>query len=111
MLGPEHTDTLSSLNQLGEMLQAQGKYGDAEEIHQRTLDRYQKTLKLEHAEALRSAKNLALVFQGQGKHSEAEKILRRAVDRMEGGVRSRAPRYFGGPQTPGMGDSSSGGSQ
>src|SRR5262245_55416430 len=36
-LGPEHRDVATSLNSLANLYQAQGRYGDAEPLYQRTL--------------------------------------------------------------------------
>jgi hypothetical protein len=38
LLGPEHSDTLLSMNNLASVLHVQGKYGVAEEMHRRALE-------------------------------------------------------------------------
>jgi hypothetical protein len=37
MLGPEHPDTLTSADNLGSILERQGKYEEAEAMHRRNL--------------------------------------------------------------------------
>ncbi len=37
VLGPEHPDTLTSLNNLGAVLDRQGKYEEAEKMHRQAL--------------------------------------------------------------------------
>ena len=38
VLGPEHLDTLTSMSHLAVALSSQGKYIEAEQIHQQTLE-------------------------------------------------------------------------
>jgi tetratricopeptide (TPR) repeat protein len=55
----EHPDTLSSVNNLGVLLQDQGKDEEAEAMYRRALEAYQKTLGPEHTDTLACRKNLA----------------------------------------------------
>ena len=48
VLGPEHPDTLTSMNNLAEVLTDQGKYEAAEEMHRQVLELREKVLGLEH---------------------------------------------------------------
>jgi hypothetical protein len=41
VLGPEHPDTLTSVSNLGSLLQSQGKYEEAEAMHRRALEEYE----------------------------------------------------------------------
>ena len=52
--GPEHPDTLISTNNLAWVLDSQGKYIAAEEMHRRTLELRVKVLGLEHPDTLMS---------------------------------------------------------
>ena len=65
MLGPEHPDTLISMNNLAEVLRDQGKYQAAEEMHRRALELKGKVLGPEHPSTLASMNNLGLVLRGQ----------------------------------------------
>ena len=67
MLGVEHPDTQTSVNNLALMLRSQEKYEEAEEMHRRELKGSEKVLGAEHSDTLTSVNNLALVLQDQGK--------------------------------------------
>jgi hypothetical protein len=48
VLGPEHPDTLTSMNNLSEALRNQGKYGAGEEMQRQTMELKKKVLGPEH---------------------------------------------------------------
>ena len=77
MLGKEHPDTLSSMNNMALVLDYQGKYDEAERMHRQVLDIRQRVQVPEHPDRLTSMGNLALVLDNQGKYDEAERIHRR----------------------------------
>lgn len=52
MRGIEHPNTLTSVKYLGLMLERQGRYKEAEAMHQRALAGYEKVLGAEHPETL-----------------------------------------------------------
>ncbi|KAJ5494608.1 Tetratricopeptide-like helical [Penicillium fimorum] len=79
-LGPEHADTLTSVNDLGYVLRRQGKYEEAEAMHRRALEGREKALGPEHPDTLTSVNDLGSVFERQGKYEEAEAMYRRALD-------------------------------
>ena len=62
MLGREHPDTLTSVNNLGLVLDSQGKYEEAEAMHRRALEGYEKVLGREHPDTLTSVSNLGNVL-------------------------------------------------
>ena len=72
--------TLDSVNNLGLVLEEQGKYEEAEAMHRRALKAREKVLGLEHPSTLDSVNNLGLVLEDQGKHEEAEAMYRRALE-------------------------------
>ncbi len=78
-LGPEHPDTLASVNNLAILYQAQGRYGEAEPLFQRALGAREKVLGPEHPNTLISINNLALIYQAQGRYGEAEPLYQRAL--------------------------------
>jgi Tfp pilus assembly protein PilF len=41
VLGPEHPETITSVNNLGSMLERQSKYEEAEAMHRRELEEYE----------------------------------------------------------------------
>ena len=61
------------------MLESQGKYKEAEAIHQRALKGREKVLGLEHPHTLTSVSNLVSVLESQGKYKEAEAMQQRAL--------------------------------
>ena len=67
MLGRENPSTLSSMNNLALVLDSQGKYEEAEEIHRAILELKEKVLGRENPSTFDSMNNLALVFRRQGK--------------------------------------------
>jgi tetratricopeptide (TPR) repeat protein len=83
VLGREHPDTLSSMNNLAGVLNSQGKYEEAEAINRETLAQSEKVLGREHPDTLTSISNLALILNRQGKYKEAEGINRETLARRE----------------------------
>ena len=61
------------------MLGSQGKYKEAEAIHQRALKGREKVLELEHPHTLTSFSNLGPVLESRDKHKEAEALQQRAL--------------------------------
>ncbi|KAH0547852.1 hypothetical protein FGG08_000110 [Glutinoglossum americanum] len=79
-LGPEHPDTLMSMNNLAVVLSHQGKYETAEEMHRQVLELKEKVLGFEHPDTLMSVNNLGVVFRDQGKYKAAEEMHRQALE-------------------------------
>jgi nephrocystin-3 len=77
-LGPEHPDTLSSLNSLGIILCNKGDYSNAETMFRRALRRYEKTLTSENIHTINCIANLGDLLRQIGKFDEAKKLLIRA---------------------------------
>ncbi|KAF2478343.1 uncharacterized protein BDR25DRAFT_321365 [Lindgomyces ingoldianus] len=82
VLGLEHLDTLISVSQLGSVLEGQAKYEEAEAMHRRALEGYEK-LGREHPDTLTSVSQLGSVLSMQGKDEEAEAMYRRALEGYE----------------------------
>jgi tetratricopeptide (TPR) repeat protein len=78
--GPEHPSTLNSMMNLGLVLQSQGKYEEAEEMHRRVSEVMEKVLGLEHPNTLTSMNNLAVLLANQGRYDKAEEIHRRVLE-------------------------------
>ncbi|KAK1838138.1 TPR domain protein (kinesin light chain) [Colletotrichum chrysophilum] len=68
VLGKEHPNTLTSVNNLASVLQYQGKYEEAEQMNRQALDGYEKVLGKEHPNTLTSVDNLASVLRYQAKY-------------------------------------------
>ena len=76
-LGPEHPDTLTSLNNLAALADKRGDLDGAEPLYRRALEAREHTLGLDHPDTLTSVFNLALLLRDQDKLEEAEEMLRR----------------------------------
>ena len=71
-VGMEHPSTLTSMNNLALVLNRQGKYEEAGQMHREVLRIMQKVLGMEHPHTLMSMNNLATVLGDQDKYEEAE---------------------------------------
>ena len=80
VLGREHPDTATSLNNLAELYQAMGDYAKAEPLFKEALEICQKVLGPEHPETAASLNNLALLEFDLGRSKEAGALARRASD-------------------------------
>ena len=78
-LGPEHSETLTSVSNLGFLYDVQGRFGEAEPLYKRALAGTEKALGREHPSTLVSVGNLAALYYGQGRYGEAEPLLKRAL--------------------------------
>jgi len=56
------------------VLNSQGKYEEAEQMHRQALELKKDVLGSEHPSTLNSINNLALVLRSQGKYEEAEQM-------------------------------------
>jgi eukaryotic-like serine/threonine-protein kinase len=79
-LGPEHPDTLNSMNNLASDLRQEGHYTEAERLDRETLEIRRRVLGPEHPKTLGTISNLAAVLWDEGHLAEAEKLIREALD-------------------------------
>jgi tetratricopeptide (TPR) repeat protein len=79
VLGPEHPDTLASINNLAGSLYQQRRFAEAEAIDRQTLQLKEKILGPEHPDTLMSMNNFANLLYQQGRFAEAEAIYRRTL--------------------------------
>ncbi len=79
LLGTEHPQTLTSINNLAFVYQSQGRYGEAEPLYRRALAARERVLGAEHPNTLTSVNNLAFLYQSQGRYGEAESLYRRTL--------------------------------
>ncbi|KAN0077448.1 HET domain containing protein [Elaphomyces granulatus] len=82
-LGPDHTSTLTTVNNLGLLYANQGKLDEAEKMYQRALQGAEKALGPDHTSTLTTAINLGNLYADQGKLDEAEKMYQRALQGTE----------------------------
>jgi hypothetical protein len=66
-LGRDHPDTLTSVNNLGALLQAQGKLDLAEPFLRRALEGLERTLGPGHPNTLMTVKSLRILLREMGK--------------------------------------------
>ena len=81
MFGKDHPDTLTCMDNLAMVLQAQEKYDAAEEMSQRVLDGREKVLGKGHPNTLTSMHRLAFTYYTQGRHVEAIQPLQDVIVR------------------------------
>lgn len=75
-LGPDHTSTLATVNNLGNLYASQGKIKEAEDLYQRALQGYEKALGPNHKSTIYTVNILGIFYSRQGKLDEAEMYLR-----------------------------------
>jgi tetratricopeptide (TPR) repeat protein len=79
LLGPEHPDTLWTVNKLAMICYDQGRYEEAEALFGRALASNEKLLGSEHPDTLWTVNILAENYRMQGRYKEAETLLERAL--------------------------------
>jgi tetratricopeptide (TPR) repeat protein len=80
VLGPEHPDTLGSVNNLAHLLVIRGDYAGAQPLYERVLEARERMLGPEHHDTLISVNKLALLLLDMGRFGEAEPLLRRSME-------------------------------
>ena len=76
MLGPEHPETLTSVNNLAELYRSQGRYGEAEPLYRRALEASERVLGPENPATLTTRGNLAVLLVRTGRPGAALRELR-----------------------------------
>ena len=92
LLGPEHPDTLFTMNNLAVSYAAQGQYAPAEALLSQTLELKRRVLGPEHPSTLNTQCWLARVYSSEGKHARAEPLFRETLE---------ARRRVSGPEDEG----------
>jgi tetratricopeptide (TPR) repeat protein len=82
ILGADHPDVATSLNNLAELYRAQGKYSEAELLYLRSLSILERQLGADHPDpdVATSLNNLAVLYYSQGNYSEAEPHYVRSLE-------------------------------
>jgi hypothetical protein len=80
VLGPEHPDTLRTINGLAGTLEEQGRYDESERAERELLDIERRVLGPEHPSTATSVYNLGCLAAREGHRNEALSLLREAVD-------------------------------
>jgi tetratricopeptide (TPR) repeat protein len=68
------------LSWLGAALRNAGRYAEAEPLHKRALEIWEKAPSKDHTDTVRSLGNLASLYSDQGKYAEAEPLYKRALE-------------------------------
>ncbi|KAF6803118.1 NB-ARC and TPR domain protein [Colletotrichum sojae] len=82
-LGPDHTSTLSTVNNLGALYSDQGRLEEAEAMYQRALQGKEKAWGPDHTSTLDTVNNLGALYSDQGRLKEAEAMYQRALQGYE----------------------------
>ncbi|HXS94622.1 MAG TPA: serine/threonine-protein kinase [Candidatus Limnocylindrales bacterium] len=80
LLGEDHLETLSIVNDLEMLYRNQGKYVQAEPLASKVLTIRQRRLGKEHPETLEAMNNLGLLYRSEGKSAQAEQILTKVLE-------------------------------
>src|SRR5256885_10434442 len=78
-LGPDHTSTLATVNNLGNLYRDQGKLAEAEQMYVRALAGREKALGPDHTSTLTTVHNLGNLYRDQGTLAEPEQMYLRAL--------------------------------
>ena len=101
VLGPEHPDTLTSMNNLAETLRAQGDLAGARKLQEETLAICRRVLGPEHPDTLTSMNNLAMTLRAQGDLAGARKLQEETLAHPPPGAGAGAPGYAQLDEQPG----------
>jgi serine/threonine protein kinase/tetratricopeptide (TPR) repeat protein len=75
ILGPEHFDTITTMNSLGVLHWARSDYAQAEPLLAKALEIFRRELGEANPHTLATMNNLALVYKGQGQNAKAEPLF------------------------------------
>src|SRR2546423_1842602 len=78
--GRKPPSTLTSVNNLALVLRDQGKYEEAEQVHRRALEGYEKSLGREHPSTLTSVYCLAYLYHQCKRYDAASELYERVCD-------------------------------
>jgi tetratricopeptide (TPR) repeat protein len=79
MLGPDHPETLTSLNNLAQALFFKGQYKEAANLYRQALAGREKILGQNHLDTIKSLNNLAQALVYHGQFKAAEDLYRKAL--------------------------------
>jgi tetratricopeptide (TPR) repeat protein len=79
LLGENHPDVASSLNNLAALYDSQGRYESAEPLYLQALELRQRLLGENHPDVATSLNNLAELYRSQGRDEEAEPLYLKAL--------------------------------
>ena len=74
MWGPQHTSTLTTVNNLGALYADLGRLEEAKQMYQRALAGKEKARGLQHTSTLTTVNNLGALYADLGRLEEAKQI-------------------------------------
>jgi non-specific serine/threonine protein kinase/serine/threonine-protein kinase len=80
VLGPEHRDTLASMDELGMVFNIESRYPEAEKLNREVFEVRRRVLGPQNLDTLTSMLHLAKALYAEGRYSEAEKWERHVLD-------------------------------
>ncbi len=80
LLGEQHPDVATSLNNLAELYRSQGRYEEAEPLYIQALELRRTLLGEQHPDVATSLNNLAELYRSQGRYEEAEPLYIQALE-------------------------------
>lgn len=80
VLGPDHPDTLMSMQYLAGTYLNMGRDAEAARIHEQMLEARKRTLGLEHPDTLSSMHGLATAFLNMGRHADGAQMLQQTLE-------------------------------
>jgi tetratricopeptide (TPR) repeat protein len=80
LLGDDHPDVATSLNNLAALYNSQGRYAEAEPLYHQALELNQRLLGDDHPQVAISLNNLGFVHYEQGRYREAELLYHQALE-------------------------------
>jgi tetratricopeptide (TPR) repeat protein len=92
-LGPEHPETLVSLNNLAELLMKRGQYAEAEPLYRRALDAYDRVFGSEHPDTLATVYAFARLLRSRGDYAGAEPLFIRALQAKQMAGQDDGPEF------------------
>jgi non-specific serine/threonine protein kinase/serine/threonine-protein kinase len=95
VLGEEHPDTFTSINNMGFLLRAQGKLDQAEPYYREALEKSRRALGEEHPDTLVSINNMGSLLLSQGKLDQAEPYYREALEKSRRALGEEHPDTLG----------------
>ena len=78
-LGPEHPDSLRTLNNLADLLYVTKRYDEAEPMYREALETSQQVLGDKHLETLITMNNFAMLLDATDRNEEASTLSQQAV--------------------------------
>ena len=78
-LGPDHPDTIRTVENLANIYRYKGRYDDAEKLYKYVLAGREEQLGSDHPDILRTVENLAIVYRNKGQYDDAKELYKRVL--------------------------------